>query len=298
MASNNRASADDFEDVSSTAVPGKQATDDLPRSKKPNACTQLLSCYSTRSLIVNTLVIELMKPKIKPTPSHTDEPTARTVFSGRDGLAAYTLDPASFPHSRVVYYNEDFVVINDLFPKASVHLLILPRNGQKNRMRPQDAFDDTTFLASCREEEKKVRTLVAAELRRRFGRHSISDRPRIEAMESDDPPLPNDVPAGRDWSKEVISGIHANPSMNDLHIHVLSRDMMSECMKKTNHYLSFTTDFLVSLDQFPLDMEDHRRHYGRFPEDMLCWRCGRNFGRKMARLKEHLEVEFEEWKKE
>jgi len=232
----------------------------------------------------------------KPAPDRTDHKTARTLFVGRDGLAAYTTDPASFPQSRVVYYNDKFVVINDLFPKASVHLLILPRDTTKNVLRPQEAFDDPAFLEECKEEEKKVRALVTGELRRRFGKYSASDRPRLEALDADEPP--DDLPPGRDWDKDVISGIHANPSMNHLHIHVLSRDMVSECMKKRNHYLSFTTDFFVGLDQFPLEAKDHRRRYAHFPEDMECWRCGRNYGNKMARLKEHLEAEFEEWRRQ
>lgn len=240
------------------------------------------------------------KPKApKPTSDTTDHQTARTVFAGRDGLAAYTIDPAGFPPSRVVYYNDKFVVINDLFPKATIHLLILPRDTSKNVLRPQNAFDDVTFLEECRVEERKVRSIVASELRRRFGKLSASDRPRLAALESDEPPSPDHViTQGRDWTKDIISGIHANPSMNHLHIHVLSKDMVSEPMKKRNHYLSFTTDFLVPLSAFPLAKEDHRRAYTHFPEDMLCWRCGRNFTNKMARLKEHLEEEKADWIRE
>jgi len=232
-----------------------------------------------------------MKPR--PTRSQADKSTQRTVYAGRDGLAAYTVDPESFPASRVVYHNDKFVVINDLYPKASVHLLILPRDPKKNVLRPQDAFDDPEFLADCRTEEKKVRAIVANELRRKFGKYSASDKPRLGALESDDPP--DELPAGRDWDKEIISGIHANPSMNHLHIHVLSVDMVSECMKKRNHYLSFTTDFLVGLKHFPLAEDDYRRHYKSFPGDMFCWRCGKNYTNKMTRLLEHLEKEKEEW---
>lgn len=238
----------------------------------------------------------MMKPKTKPTPNATDEQTRKTVPHGRNGLAAYTADPASFPPSRVVYYNDKFVVINDLYPKASVHLLILPRDRARNVMSPQDAFDDPDFLADCRAEEKRVRGVVAGELRRRFGHESASDRPVLEAIRMEDPP--DKLPPGRDWDKEIISGIHANPSMNHVHIHVLSRDMHSQPMRKSNHYLSFTTDFLVPLDQFPLAAGDHRRRHGWTAADMVCWRCGRNFGNRMARLKEHLEDEFQAWKRE
>lgn len=230
-------------------------------------------------------------------PAHeADKPTQKTIFHGRDGLAAYTIDPESFPPSRVVYHNDKFVVINDLYPKATVHLLILPRDSTKNVLRPQDAFDDPVFLAECREEEVKVREIVASELRRRYGHLSASDRPRIEALEADDPP--STLPPGRDWTQSVMSGIHANPSMSHLHIHVLSKDMVSEPMKKRNHYLSFTTDFLVGLEHFPLAENDYRRSYKHFPEDMVCWRCGQNFGNKMTKLKEHLEMEREGWVRE
>ncbi|KAF2161005.1 hypothetical protein M409DRAFT_59527 [Zasmidium cellare ATCC 36951] len=237
-----------------------------------------------------------MKPKKKQAPVSTDTASKRTIFSGRDGLAAYTVDPASFPSSRVIYYNDKFTVINDLFPKAQIHVLILPRDPNKNVLRPQEAFDDLEFLKDCREELKKVKEMVASEMQRRFGKYSKTEQARRQAMESEDPP--DELPPGRDWSKDVISGIHANPSMSHLHIHLLSRDMFSEPMKKTNHYLSFTTDFFIGLDQFPLPANDHRRNYKHFPADMHCWRCGKNFGNKISKLKDHLAEEFEEWKKE
>lgn len=87
--------------------------------------------------------------------------------------------------------------------------------------------------------------------------------------------------------------------MSHLHIHVLSRDMHSEPMKKKNHYLSFTTDFLIPIDAYPLDKDDFRRDYRHFTvPDMICWRCGKNFGNKMTQMKGHLETEFEQWKRE
>lgn len=243
-------------------------------------------------------VTELLRPKDRPVPNKTakHDPTHRTVFAGRDGLAAYTVSPTDFPASRVVYYNDRFTVINDLYPKSAVHLLILPRDPRMNVQRGQEAFDDAQFLAECQEETDVVRKIVASELRRKFGKYSAQDKARIQAMESDEPP--DELPAGRDWVKDVQVGTHANPSMNHLHIHVMSKDMMGENMKHRNHYLSFTTDFLIGMDQYPLPKDDQRRDYHHFPEDMKCWRCGKNFGNKMARLKEHLAEEFEAWKKE
>lgn len=249
-----------------------------------------------QGLIIDSAVTELMQPKPQP---KIDTPSKETFFYGRDGLGAYTDDPAKYPQSRVVYYNDDFVIINDLFPKSVVHMLILPRDKMKNVMHPTDAFDDHNFLTTCRKEEKKVRKLAASELQRRLGQYSASDRARFEAMESDgDPSEGYTLPAGRDWESEIMTGIHANPSMNHLHIHVLSRDLHSEKMKKWNHYQSFTTDFFVGMSEFPLEQEDHRRSYKHFPEELVCWRCGKSFGRKFADLKRHLNEEFERWKKE
>lgn len=237
-----------------------------------------------------------MQPKPKP---KADLPTPHTTFYGRDGLAAYTEDPTQFPQSRVVYHNDDFVVINDLYPKSVVHMLILPRDKRKSVMHPTDAFDDPDFLAICRAEEKKVRQLAASELRRQLCPYSASDRAHFEAMDSDEPPEDErNLPSGRKWEREIMSGIHANPSMNHLHIHVLSRDMHSEKMKKWNHYQSFTTDFFTRLDEFPLAADDHRRMYKHFPEELVCWRCGRGYGKRFMELKRHLAQEFEQWRAE
>lgn len=258
----------------------------------------VLCSFVLSDLIVDDIVAELMKAKSRPPSAkkNMDNRSARTTQHGRDGLRPYTVEPESFPDSRVVYYDKKFVVINDLFPKATVHLLILPRDSKKNVLRGQEAFGDAVFLADCREMEAKVRMMVAAELRRRLGKYSAAEVPHRAAWDAD--PIPDVLPPGRDWESEVMSGTHANPSMNHLHIHVLSRDLHSQCLKKTNHYQSFTTDFFIRMHEYPLADDDLRRSYGWFPKEMICWRCGKNFGNKMARLKDHLEEEFEEWKKE
>jgi aprataxin len=118
----------------------------------------------------------------------------------------------------------------------------------------------------------------------------------------DSPPLEERdalLPAGRDWLKEIRAGVHAHPSMNHLHIHILSREHSSPWMKHKKHFLSFNTSFFVQMDEFPLEEESARFHPGAWPErDLKCWRCGKNFGNKMAALMRHLEDEIEEWKKE
>jgi aprataxin len=243
--------------------------------------------------------------KVPHSDTPTSDPARTTTYLGRDGLGAYIVSPDAFPASRVIYHDEKWVVINDLFPKSSVHVLLLPRNPAKQLLHPFDAFDDQDFLKEVQEQVRKWRLLVAKELQRRYGKYSALDQERrkaIDALDGD----PSDIesaqlPPGRDWSQSVISGIHAGPSMNHLHVHILSIDRHSECMKHKKHYNSFSTPFLIDVDDFPLGKDDVKRQAARegyLKWDMKCWKCERNFGNKFAKLKEHLSEEFEEWKKQ
>ncbi|KAI9736186.1 MAG: aprataxin-like protein [Cirrosporium novae-zelandiae] len=247
---------------------------------------------------------ELMAPKPKykvkhmPKPGSVDPHTEATGYLGRNGLSAYIVNPSKFPLDRVISYNDDFTVINDLFPKSSVHILLLPRDLKKTTMHPFEALEDPDFQKSVQVEVDKLKVLVAKELQRRYGKDSALERKRLEAMDADPPP--DVLPEGRDWSNEIISGVHAHPSMNHLHIHVLSKDRVSQCMKHRKHYNSFATPFLVPVEDFPLAENDKRRHpttAGYLQSDLRCWRCGEIFGNKFVKLKEHLDEEFEEWKK-
>ncbi|KAI0007715.1 HIT-like protein [Xylariaceae sp. FL0662B] len=247
-----------------------------------------------------------MAPKPKAATSTTRPaaplPTKPPLFKDRDGLGAYTHDPTSFPPGRVIYHNDGFVAINDLYPKSTVHALLLPRSPRA-RLHPFDALnDDAAFLASVRAETAKLRRLVAAELRRRYGPYSAQDRAREAVLDGDgDDDAGDELPRGRDWEREVLVGVHAHPSMNDLHVHVLSPDMISPCMRHRKHYNSFNTPFLIDVADFPLARDDPRRHPGRagfLEADLKCWRCGQNFGNRFKKLKEHLPEEFEEWKRQ
>merc|ERR1712187_1053163 len=42
-------------------------------------------------------------------------------------------------------------------------------------------------------------------------------------------------------------GLHSVPSLRQLHIHVLSRDFLSPCMKNAKHFNSFQNPFFVPL---------------------------------------------------
>ncbi|PNS19393.1 Aprataxin-like protein [Sphaceloma murrayae] len=243
----------------------------------------------------------LMSQKPHPTPA---EPKNRPwedkkFYGGRDGLKAYTVEPEAFGSDRIISFDDKFVHIWDMFPKAAVHTLVLTRDFSKDELHPFDAFEDPVFLEETKVAVDKAKQVVASELRRRFGRYSASEQARIAAMEADE--IPDELPEGRDWLKEVKAGIHAHPSMTHLHVHVMSVDNTGDCLSHAKHYESFNTGFLVPLEAFPLGPDDPRRHPGSngiINQDLKCWRCGRNFGRKFKALKEHLSEEFETWKRE
>ncbi|THX41143.1 HIT-like protein [Aureobasidium pullulans] len=227
---------------------------------------------------------------------HHSNLKSKMVFKDRDGLGAYTADP--FAHERVIFNNDTSVIIQDMFPKSSVHLLVLPKS-ERNLLHPFVAFEDPELLADIKVEVERAKKMVANELRRKYGKLSKSEQPRIQARDADEPP--DVLPPGRDWMKEIITGIHAVPSMNHLHVHVMSREMYSDHLKRSAHYNSFHTPFLVPLEKFPLAKDDPIRLVGHGPwhtVDLVCWRCKRNFGNKMAKFKVHLAEEHDEWKKE
>ncbi|KEF53363.1 aprataxin [Exophiala aquamarina CBS 119918] len=246
---------------------------------------------------------ELMSPKSKHpkstaiTPSSTSKPA--NLGNPKNALLAYVLRPDRFPE-QIITYNENTVLIRDAFPKATLHLLLLPRHASKRDLHPHEAFDDPAFLEMIRGEVTTSLKLAVSELSRLIGPFSETHKARIAAMESNDPP--DTLPPGRDFSKELRVGIHAHPSMNHLHIHIVSRDMHSARLKHRKHYNSFNTDFFIPLDDYPLAKDDRRRSIsyqnGNLKEDFKCWRCGKIFGNKFVRLKEHLEQEFEAWKQE
>ncbi|KAK0123665.1 aprataxin-like protein [Cadophora gregata] len=246
----------------------------------------------------------MSKRKAPPPPSTkiSKKPYSKNAFDRRDGLGAYIDHPENYDSSRIISYDDSFVAINDLYPKSSVHALLLPRSKKHTLQHPFDAFEDAEFLASVLEQATKLRDIIGKELQRQFGKYSVQDVPREKVLNGEvEIHRPEDMPIGRDWNKEVKVGIHAHPSMNHLHIHVLSVDRYSECMKHRKHYNSFATPFFVELENFPLSKDDVRRHpakEGYLNSDMLCWRCGMNFGNKFARLKEHLKEEFDAWKRE
>lgn len=138
---------------------------------------------------------------------------------------------------------------------------------------------DEKLLAQCKEEAEKARTTAATMLRDR----TCTDRPDLSE---------------HDWKSDIMVGIHSRPSMDHLHIHVISRDLHSEHLIDQTNYTSFMTSFFVRLDEFPLqEGELDSRKSAINVKSMKCWECAKIL-RSVDMLKKHFEDEFNGWKEE
>jgi aprataxin len=207
--------------------------------------------------------------------------------SWRDALSAYVTDPTSKSHaSPVLRHNANSVTIKDIWPKATIHLLVLPRSQAKARLHPFTAFEDPTFLDLVRAECVQAKKLAADELRSKFGKYSAADK----------------WPGGRDWAAAIKVGVHAVPTMSNLHIHVMSKELCGgKEPKHAERYNSFYSPFFVPLEDFPLAANDPRRwpeRQGYTKQELECWKCKGKFGNDFEKLKKHLDVELENFKRE
>ncbi|KAK5658421.1 hypothetical protein OQA88_2398 [Cercophora sp. LCS_1] len=224
---------------------------------------------------------------------------AKPAKKWNGALLEYIEHPERFP-TVVLRVTDNTVLIEDLYQKSSVHLLLLPRSPKFYDLHPHEAFEDPEFLAMMKEEAASAARIAAAELSRQLSPFSASSKARNDAMDAGTPF--DELPAGRDYLKDIRIGIHAHPSMGHLHVHIISRDMHSGKLKHRKHYNSFNTSFFIPLDDYPLAKDDVRRktsfQNANLDRDYICWRCGASFRNKFKELKTHLEAEFNEWKRE
>ncbi|KAJ3682846.1 hypothetical protein LUZ60_013073 [Juncus effusus] len=124
-------------------------------------------------------------------------------------LALYNMALNPEKHKNILLeISDDFVVLNDLYPKAKKHVLVLSRlNG-----------------LDCLEDLKR------------------ENLPLLKSIHS----------AGIKWAEKFLSedpslsfrlGYHSVPSMRQLHLHVISQDFDSACLKNKKHWNSFNSAF-------------------------------------------------------
>ena len=105
----------------------------------------------------------------------------------------------------IVHSTDSLVIIRDKYPKAKHHFLILPRKSI-SKLKNIDRGD----ISLLKEMDSEARKLTL-----------------------------------RYQKSEFNIGYHAVPSMAQVHVHVISRDFISPCLKHKKHWNSFNTDYFI-----------------------------------------------------
>ncbi|XP_038257361.1 aprataxin isoform X2 [Dermochelys coriacea] len=108
-----------------------------------------------------------------------------------------------------VYKDERVVIIKDKYPKARYHWLILP-------------WDSISSLKSVTKEHLELLQHM----------HAVGEKLIQQCLDKD--------------SLEFRLGYHAIPSMSHVHLHVISQDFDSPCLKNKKHWNSFTTEYFLN----------------------------------------------------
>ena len=155
-----------------------------------------------------------------------------------------------------MYQDDKVVIIKDKYPKATHHFLALPLEKIKDL-----ASMDRTHL------------------------------PLLEHMHAKSLELTTSNYPGF----ELLLGYHAIPSMAQVHLHIISQDYDSPCLKTKRHWNSFTTDYFLPSDKVVKELQTlgHVRlatsEEGKalLNRDLKCHKC--EFAPKnMPDLKKHL----------
>ena len=111
----------------------------------------------------------------------------------------------------------DLVTIKDKYPKARHHYLVLPKKQLPN-------------LQSLTKEDLDLLTMMDSEAARLTASHP---------------------------SSQFQVGYHAVPSMAQVHLHVISLDFDSPCLKHKKHWNSFTTPYFIPSSEVIRQLEEN-----------------------------------------
>lgn len=145
--------------------------------------------------------------------------------------------------SLVEYSDDQCVIIRDKYPKARIHCLCIARD-----LSLQEPLDINPTHKKLLQHMKQA---------------SLNVLHRI---------------VGGNVNKDAFQmGFHAVPSMRQLHLHIISKDFDSPCLKTRKHWVSFTNkDFFLDIDDFievPLQYEIEEKKKILKSAPLTCPRC-------------------------
>lgn len=143
----------------------------------------------------------------------------------RHALQTYIDSPT---HPRVVHHTADVVVVSDAYPKAMRHLLVIPRADELTFLHPLRAFrNNPEAYAAVAAGVDRAKDII------------------VEQLTAAGYVLPDAAAQALFRNTFIRAGVHAEPSLANLHVHVITQDFCLPLLKTRRHYTSFTTDFFV-----------------------------------------------------
>ncbi|XP_040378493.1 transcription factor bHLH140 [Oryza brachyantha] len=184
--------------------------------------------------------------------------STKTWGSWAQALYELAMHPENYKNSdSILEISDDFVVLNDLYPKAKRHVLIVSR---------RDGLDS---LADVKKEHLPLLRTI----------HSAGVKWAQKFLEGDS-------------SLVFRLGYHSVPSMRQLHLHIISQDFNSSSLKNKKHWNSFTTTFF--LDSVDVIEEINQHGSANISSDdrvlameLRCHRC-RSAHPNIPKLKSHI----------
>ncbi|KAI8847034.1 HIT-like domain-containing protein [Chytridium lagenaria] len=181
----------------------------------------------------------------------------RSNYSWDNGLMKYVDAPEKHPNI-VQQFDDDFVTINDVYPKAAKHFLIMPRVKIESIFELRKEHLDLLAKMKSRADD-----IAKAQLR-----------------------FPK---------RKFLIGFHSVPSMKQLHLHVISDDFVAPALKTKRHWNSFTTRFFLPYmlvrqmieedGKITIDKEEYEQ---LLKGPLICHKCTNDYN-NIRELKMHLE---------
>lgn len=190
--------------------------------------------------------------------SKLEGPTSKSWGSWAQALYHIAMHPEKHK-DKLLEVLDDVVVLNDLYPKACKHLLVLARH------------EGLDCLADVHQEHLQLLMTM----------HAVGLKWAEKFLHEDS-------------SMVFRLGYHSVPSMRQLHLHVISQDFNSNHLKNKKHWNSFNTAFFRD----SVDVIEEIKNHGkatikdedcRLSMELRCHRC-RSAHPNIPRLKSHISI--------
>jgi len=206
-------------------------------------------------------------------------------------LRTYALTaPESLPSSILFKHSSNNITIFDAYPKSIFHFLILPRI-----QNPDPVLSNLGTLLNCGDKVRAKEVIT-----------SLWEDAQVLKME-----ILDEMVSRYGFKWDIWIGFHGAPSMEHLHLHVISADLVSETMKNKKHYNSFhpklgfflhIQEVLEWFDAEPTFFSSTAKaikptkYEPILKEPLTCFHCNAEM-KNIPVLKKHLEEEWDKFER-